>query len=219
MQFTYAIGFRASERIKIFNVSELNSNSWWFQDDIVSWNLYTSKPIGAYRLMSCAEANKEFNLTHWPVKSDCPYVGKTLGFLLFEPWCDYEMEEYFIEEMLRLGLGFVVKTDTNLIHDLVQNKERTLFSITNRNGFGEGGDYLIESPDYFQYIRNCIAQMLDPLRLQPYSYHAGDHEHILDEFLNEKAGDWQLFYKHEHTIKKNIWIAESLPENFRNQNQ
>ncbi|MBO6879432.1 hypothetical protein [Winogradskyella sp.] len=214
MQFTYAIGFRTSDHLQTFNVNELNSNMWWFQDNIVSWQ--TSKPIGAYRLISFVEANKEFNSSHWPINSNCPLVGKTLGFIIFNPWCDNEMEKFFIEEMLRFGLGFVVKIGTNLFHDLVQKKECTLYNITNKHGFGEGGEYLTGASGYHIYIRNCIAEMLIPLKLEPYSYHGGDHEHILDGFLNEKAGDWQLFYKHQHTIKKHIWLAESIPENFFN---
>jgi hypothetical protein len=169
-----------------------------------------NKAIGGYRFCEAGELEHLAKKYNWPLHSPCPFVGSILGYCLLQPW-NYNDFIYIVEETLRLGCGFVTKMNDSTYFDIVAEKELTLREVVDRHGFEEGSLILMEGDEYDIYIRNSIEKALKPIGLKPYSYHAGDHEHILDGFEDDtknRVANWNKFELNADSILLKLWIAD-----------
>jgi len=168
------------------------------------------KKFGTYDFCRASELEDLAIKYDWPIQSDCPFVDSILGYCLFQPW-DNDSFLYFVETVLSAGHGFLAKLDNGVCFDIVSEKTFSLREVVDRHGFDEGALILTETDDYHQYIRNSIKRSLDPLGLKPYSYHAGDHEHILDGFEGDnrnRVKNWEIFELNADKILLKLWIAD-----------
>ena len=174
------------------------------------YGVNSGKKLGAYHFCKAEELEALAQNYAWPMLSDCPFVDSILGYCLFQPW-DNSSFLYIVEQILSTGYGFLARIDTGNYFDIVSEKELSLRDVVNRHGFREGSLILMQTNEYHQYIRNAIEKSLEPLGLKPYSYHAGDHEHILDGFEGDEKNsirNWEIWERNADKIVLTLWIAD-----------
>lgn len=168
------------------------------------------KQKGAYHFLEKEELSKVVQNSDWPLESECPFVGPVIGYCLFQPWED-DFFDYLVEQTLNYGLGFIVRIKDGNLFDIVAERIFTLREIVGKHGFGEGALLLMNTEDYFRYVREEIKKSLKPLGLTPLLFNDGDHPHILSGFVgDEKNGpeNRQIFELNMNIIRLKMWVTD-----------
>jgi hypothetical protein len=108
--------------------------------------------LGFWRWLSPAQARAEFAGAAWlDVRSGCPFVGSTLGYLQVEPaWGASEDWLDFLVGPLKEGRGIVAAPTTGQVHQAVVLRRCPLSQVVGKYALDDGGELLDRDLDPYR---------------------------------------------------------------------